>query len=42
MLTPIPAGLLQLPIEGRNLDGSTLRSELATNVRLLVFLRHFG
>ena len=42
MLPPIPAEMLEIRLSGRNLNGDTLREELAAGLRLLVFLRHFG
>jgi hypothetical protein len=38
----IPMDYLDQPIQGLNLQGTTLRANLAHQPRLLVFLRHFG
>ena len=42
MMTQIPDTVLDLPIEGVNLRGATLRQELGNEPTLLVFVRHFG
>ena len=38
----IAAELLEMPIQGRHLNGATLREQLQGGRCLLVFLRHFG
>lgn len=38
----IPDGVLERPVSGLNLMPGTLRDQLAEDVNLLVFLRHFG
>ena len=38
----LPSDVLDRPIAGLALAGKTLREELGSGVRLLVFLRHFG
>lgn len=40
--TSISDATLDMPIEGVNLRGKTLREELGTQPTLLVFVRHFG
>ncbi len=40
--SPLPDATLDLPIEGVNLRGTTLRDELAAGPVLFSFLRHFG
>ena len=40
--SPLPEATLDLPVEGVNLAGSTLRDELAVGPVLLSSLRHFG
>lgn len=38
----IPNNILEMPVQGIHLTGTSLRQELGTAPTLLVFLRHFG
>jgi hypothetical protein len=38
----IPNNILEMPVQGVHLTGTSLRQELGTAPTLLVFLRHFG
>ena len=38
----LDAGLLDMPVSGRNLAGETLAQVLGTGLTLVVFLRHLG
>jgi hypothetical protein len=38
----LPAGVLDRPVEGTNLQPGTLADQLGPGDTLLVFLRHFG
>ncbi|MEM1126406.1 MAG: peroxiredoxin-like family protein [Bacteroidota bacterium] len=41
-MPPVPASVLDHPVEGVNLTPGTLRDQLGETPTLLVFLRHFG